>query len=189
MQTSENLVNPVDGIGAQNASDGKKKCGLEGTKYKKRKSFDERMKDLRSYKERNGHLHLNKIRMEDTSLACFCSNLRSAYKGKEEVTQWLKLTDDRIASLNALGFVWSGTAKTTFEEKIEALKAYKAKHGHINVKQSEDLRLGNFCAQVRHAHRNQGKRGNGIKLTEKRIASLDALDFQWDVKKSSSAPK
>ena len=56
-------------------------------------------------------------------------------------------------------------------------------HGHVNVKIHEDNSLGQFCAHVRHSRKNILKDGipkeGKMKLTEERIARLDALGFEW----------
>ena len=67
--------------------------------------------------------------------------------------------------------------KNSFEQRIEDLEAYKEKRGHVNVKQSEDKRLYNFCNHMRRARNNPEK--SKTLINEKRIASLDALGFGW----------
>lgn len=47
----------------------------------------------------------------------------------------MTLTDNRIASLNALGFDWNpDTKKKLFEQRIEELQSYKKKHGQSDIK-------------------------------------------------------
>ena len=67
----------------------------------------------------------------------------------------------------------------SFEQRIEDLRAYKEKNGHVKVKGSEDKSLYEFCKQMRHARNNPGKSRKLI--NEERIASLDALGFEWAV--------
>ena len=65
------------------------------------------------------------------------------------------LTNDHIASLDALGFDWSiqdQATKKTFAQRIEDLRAYKKKHGDIYVKEKEDRSLYDFCQKIRKAH-------------------------------------
>ena len=62
--------------------------------------------------------------------------------------------------------------------RIDDLREYKQKHGHVNVKIHEDSSLSQFCAQVRHSLK-QPKNNGTIKLTEERISRLDSLDFEW----------
>ena len=72
------------------------------------KSFEERIADLVLYKENHGHLNVRQI--EDKSLALFCSNIRRSRKNPGDVGIF-KLNEDRIASLDALGFGWRTNAK------------------------------------------------------------------------------
>ena len=92
------------------------------------------------------------------------------------------LIDDRIASLDALGFDWSVSerqAVKSFEQRIENLQAYKEKHGHVNVKEGEDKSLYNWLGDVRRARKHPEKSDRFI--TDDRIASLDALGFEWSL--------
>ena len=100
------------------------------------------------------------------------------------------MTDDRISSLDALGFDWSvkeRAEKKTFAQRIEELKAYKTKHGHVNVKRSEDKSLYDFCGNMRQARKHPEK--SDRVLTDDHIASLDALGFDWSVNLLERAAK
>ena len=148
----------------------KKKCAI--------KSFAQRIEDLRNYKEKHGHVNVKWS--DDKSLYGFCKNIRYGYNNPGKPT--MALTDERIASLNALGFEWTVkerravTAKS-FEQRIEDLRAYKEKHGHVNVKEKEDKSLYGFCQKIRYARKHPEK--SNVALTDDRIASLDALGFDW----------
>ena len=69
--------------------------------------------------------------------------------------------------------------KSPFEKRLDDLREYKEKHGHANVKEKEDKSLYKFCAGMRRARNNPGK-SNTI-INDDRIASLDALGFDWTV--------
>lgn len=148
------------------------------------KSFEQRIKDLRVYKEKNGHVNVKE--REDKSLNEFCRNIRRSLKnpGNSRIT----LYDDRIASLDALGFDWTAreyAAKKSFAQRIEDLLGYKERHGHMNVKKREDASLYEFCNNIRKARKNPGK--SRTALTDDRIASLDALGFNWTVRTSEQS--
>ena len=106
----------------------------------KNKTFDDRMEDLKLFKETHGHVNVSIP--EDKSLASFCNQTRHAHNnpGKSKRKQ---LTDENIARLNALGFNWTTLEYVTrsFDERIEDLKEYKRTHGHFNVKIHEDISL------------------------------------------------
>ena len=99
------------------------------------KSFEQRIEDLQSYKEKHGHTNVKE--KEYRSLYLFCSNYRHARNnpGKDRVA--VRIDEERIASLDAMGFVWNMkelvAKKSFFEERVEDLRAYKEKHGHTNV--------------------------------------------------------
>ena len=54
----------------------------------------------------------------------------------------------------------------------------QAEHGHCNAEKKHDQKLAQFCSAARHARKNHGKAGV-IKLTNERIAALDAIGFDW----------
>jgi hypothetical protein len=91
-----------------------------------------------------------------------------------------QLTDERIATFDALGFDWTTQEYVTrsFDERIDDLEKYKQTHGHLNVKIHEDNSLSQFCTNVRYSRKKVVKNGTK-KLTEERIARLDALGFEW----------
>jgi hypothetical protein len=69
-----------------------------------RRSFNERIDDLEEYKQTHGHLRLK--RLEDSSLYQFCLGVRHSLKQAEK-DGTRKLTVERIARLDALGFEWT----------------------------------------------------------------------------------
>ena len=141
----------------------------------KKSPFEKRMDDLRGYKERHGHINIKKS--EDESLNKFCNHIRQARNNPEKST--VALTENRIASLNDLGFDWAVKEQKSFAQRIDDLRAYKEKHGHVNVKESGDKSLYGFCSHMRQA-RNNPEKSNAV-LTDNRIASLVALGFEWTV--------
>jgi hypothetical protein len=143
----------------------------------KYKTFDDRMEDLKLYKETHGHVYVSIP--EDKSLAQFCKQARYARKnpGKSKMKQ---LTNEHIAAFDAVGFIWTTEEKVTrsFDERIEDLHKYKQTHGHVNLKIHKDRSLYQFCAGVRHSLK-QAEKDVTKKLTEERIARLDDLGFKW----------
>ena len=66
----------------------------------------------------------------------------------------------------------------SFDKRIKDLEKYKRTHGHLSVKREEDNSLYQFCADVRYSL-NKLEKDGAKKLTEKRMAVLDALGFKW----------
>ena len=75
-----------------------------------------------------------------------------------------------------------------FFDRVDKLKAYKEKHGHLHVDCKEDPSLYGFCNNMRQARRDMmsGKGRRGYKLDDGRIAALDAIGFNWEVKSCST---
>ena len=144
-----------------------------------KKSFAQRIDDLQAYKEKHGHIRVKQS--DDKSLYEFCRNIRRARNNPEKSNS--AINEECIASLDALGFDWTERkkARVSFEQQIEHLRAYKEKHGHVNVKKSDDMSLSKFCTSIRYARNNPGK--STVLINENRIASLDALGFDWAAKK------
>jgi hypothetical protein len=73
-----------------------------------------------------------------------------------------------------------------FFARVDELRAFKEKYGHLNVTKVEDQILYGFCSNIRSARRAIiSRNGTMNKLTEDRIAALDAIGFEWE--KSISA--
>jgi hypothetical protein len=87
-----------------------------------------------------------------------------------------KLTDEQIAALDALDFVWDQRADR-FAQALAALEAFVAEHGHTRVppkhRTADGFVLGSWVNNRRMDRREGG-------LTERQIAALDVLDFDWE---------
>ena len=69
----------------------------------KRVPFEERLKSLAEFKKIRGHVNVSIA--EDSNLARFCDQMRVARR-KPQPGVTMKLTQDRISALDALGFEW-----------------------------------------------------------------------------------
>jgi hypothetical protein len=138
-------------------------------------AFDDRMEDLKRFKETHGHANVT-IR-EDKSLGQFCNKMRHTHKNPGNGKQ---LTNERIAAFDAMGFNWTSQEYVTrsFDDRINELEEYKKMHGYVNVKIHEDRSLNQFCAGARHSLKQVEKVGT-MKLTKERIKRLDDLGFEW----------
>jgi hypothetical protein len=93
-----------------------------------------------------------------------------------------------MLDLDAIGFNWEAGASFTrgftpndgtFFAQIDELKAYKDKHGHLNMSHKEDRRLYDFCGSLRRSQKAiiNGKGKIQYSLDDGRIAALDAMDL------------
>lgn len=105
-------------------------------------------------------------------------------KGKFRLGEWVnnqrlnrrkgKLAAERIAKLEALGFVWN-TQADRWERGLAALQAFRARAGHCIVPEGHTeagYRLGNWVRTQIH-NRHDGKLG------AERVAMLEALGMTW----------
>jgi superfamily II DNA or RNA helicase len=87
-----------------------------------------------------------------------------------------RLSAERIAALDDLGFIWD-TQEEGFEQGLAELRAYVDAHSDARVPQLYlapiGLRLGLWCY-----HRRRDRKAG--RLSPERIAALDALGFVWD---------
>jgi len=100
------------------------------------------------------------------------------------------LTADRIRRLESLGFTWSVRPEpvTTWNQKFQELKAYKATYGNCMVPQryQANSQLGTWV----HTQRRQYKLMNESKkssMTKEKADALDSIGFFWAAKNSISS--
>jgi hypothetical protein len=74
--------------------------------------------------------------------------------------------------LDAIGFNWDDERgrDNSFFARVDELKAFKVKHGHLKVRQKEDQSLYGFCCNMRQARRDvmlgKGKRCSSLMMAE-----------------------
>jgi hypothetical protein len=143
------------------------------------KTFEERVEELKAYKETHGDLNVTP--KFDRSLSNFCKSIRAARRNPNSGRQ---VSEERIKMLDDLGFPWEvPSAVTSFEDRIVQLKAFKEKHGHLKVTNKLDRHLASWCSNMRAARRNP--KGSGLHASEERIRMLDEIGFEWEVSESS----
>jgi ribosomal protein L24E len=88
-----------------------------------------------------------------------------------------KLSQDRIAKLNEIGFVW-GVRESQWMAHFYELKKFKRKFGHCDVPcaYKKNPQLGRWVENQRAFYKK------GIKITEERIAMLNEAGFKWVIK-------
>jgi hypothetical protein len=153
---------------------------------KSKRDFFDRVDELKAYKDEHGHLNVRK--KENQSLYGFCVYVRQSRIGKGKT----KLDDNRIAALDAIEFKWEIVdSRAVFFARVDELRAYKEEHGHLKVNHKEDRSLYDFCYTMRRARRaiitGKGKKDYRTKLTEDRVAALDAIGFDWKLEAGESS--
>lgn len=132
---------------------------------------------MQFYRE-NGHLlpESTYVCKDGYPLGIWIRRMRQQKNGTIQVT---KLTEHRIAELEALGMVWDVYDENWTRGYAEA-KAYFEKHGHLNVpvkfRTKDGYALGNWINSQRQA--KSGKFQHR-KLTAEQIRQLEAIGMVW----------
>jgi len=119
------------------------KWTLPSSTDRSKNSFDERIEDLKRFKEKHGHCDVSQSSKEYTSLANWSNNMRSAYKGKGKT----KMTEDRIHRLEAIGFKWTTTMTKSFENNSEC-DPVRGGGGTVSKEDAECLPSGDETSAV-----------------------------------------
>ena len=97
----------------------------------------------------------------------------------------VKLSQDRIERLEAIGFRWRLIVidyDEAFEQRYCDLEAFKSEFGHCDVPYtySADPALGQWCAIIRYNYNLiQGGKKPRMNLSQDRIERLDKMGFKW----------
>ena len=101
-------------------------------------------------------------------------------------------SEDHIKRLEDIGFEWKVKRQRkpyvmSFEERLEELEAYKAKHGHctVNKHTGDDKPLGRWCSRVRQSGKKTTDNEAPIVagLSEENIQRLEDIGFDCNPKK------
>lgn len=111
------------------------------------------------------------------------------YKGVRKLGRWVKeqrftkdrLPAERVAKLEAIGFVWCPHSKL-WDEMYDRMVAYQQTHGDCLVprRYKKDAKLGAWVYTQRYARKN---------LSPERINQLESIGFVWRVKRASAPSK
>ena len=112
-------------------------------------SWEQRFKDLESFKQVHGHCNVPAMYPPNPALGNWVHNVRNAKKHGT-------IEEERVRRLDALAFCWMKQPPIT--HRINDLKAFKKEHGHCNVphKYQPNPTLGYWVATIRR-RKKQGK--------------------------------
>jgi len=149
--------------------------GFQWSNVQKKISFEQRIEQLEAFKATHGHLHVSVAL--DKKLNKFCCHMRQARLKPDP--RGMTINEERIQALDKVGFEWTTVRRTdsSFERRIEQLKAFKAAHGHLHVTATLDKNLNIFVRDMRHARLKPDSRGTTI--NDERIQALDEVGFEW----------
>lgn len=141
----------------------------EGDEEKWTKNF----KMLQEYKDEHGDCEVPPSLQ--TPLAHWVTQQHKEYQ-KVQDGKPSRLTLERVQQLTDIGFVFRRVAKSfTWEERMDQLRHYREKNGHLKVPKSDPL-LGGFVNRQRYEY-SKFKANRPSSMNESRIKDLQSLNF------------
>ena len=130
--------------------------------------WKENFLELKRFQEEHGHCKVPHKYPKSPQLSVWVSNQRKDFKKGD-------LSEDRIARLEELGFVWD-VFEEVWEKNFLELKRFQEEHGHCKVPRGypENPDLGCWVKHQREYFKS-------AKLAEDRIARLEEIGFVWNV--------
>ncbi len=149
-------------------------------------TFESFVQELKMHIEEHGHMKVK--RKESESLYNWIKGVRRSYRLMQEndsmARRPIKLTTDRMQILRDIGFDFCAyrTRQTpTFESRVQELKMYIQKHGHMKLTKEENESLHSWTARVRQSYRDMQKSRARlpINLTPDRMKLLHNIGFDF----------
>ncbi len=141
-------------------------------------TWEDRLAEVTAFKTRHGHCAIPTVFAENPKLGRFVNAMRTQRNAG-------KLNAERIAKLDAIGFVWASNRKAdvklgdemvsgSWKARFDELVAYKEAHGDCDVpaKWEENERLANWVSMQRQTKKRDA-------LPEARVKLLNQIGFLW----------
>mmetsp|Transcript_13051 Transcript_13051/g.19878 ORF Transcript_13051/g.19878 Transcript_13051/m.19878 type:complete len:740 (+) Transcript_13051:2-2221(+) len=138
-----------------------------------------RLEELREYKRREGTCNVPRQPAENRKLSIWVMTQRKQYKLRKEGKR-SSMTEDRIALLEAEGFMWARD-HDTWDERLRQLRLYKAEFGDCQVPKEykPNPKLG-YWVKTQRTQYNLLKKKKRSTMTATRIKALEAVGFSWN---------
>eukprot|EP00873_Tetraselmis_striata_P007442 jgi/Tetstr1/427706/TSEL_017831.t1 len=133
--------------------------------------WQDKYAQLEEYRRREGHCRGRAVYADNPVLGAWINNQHHAWKKG-------KLSNERLAQLEELGFAWGGQ-EAAWQGRYSQLQEYRRREGHCRVPETYAANpvLGRWVRQQRAAY----NKGN---LSKKRVALLEELGFEWRVRET-----
>jgi transcriptional regulator GlxA family with amidase domain len=138
-----------------------------------------RFKELCDFCKSHGHCQVPHTYPTNPRLACWVKRQRYQYKLRFE-NRAHTMTEDRLAFLEKIGFVWD-TYMAAWEVRKADLLDYRAQYGHCNVPVGylPNRQLGIWVKRQRRQYKFFCN-AKPSSMTTDRIATLESLGFEWE---------
>lgn len=161
---------------------------MEKVSGKRFRSYQEeqwiiKFEELGAYKGTHGHCQVPHGYEPNPTLARWAKRQRYQYKLKQEAKS-STMTDERIAALEKLGFVWDSHTAQWFD-RLDEVREYKKLHKDCNVPSvyppNPKMAIWVKCQRRQYKLLKSRKPSN---MTLERVALLNQIDFIWEVRKT-----
>ncbi|GFH61992.1 hypothetical protein CTEN210_18468 [Chaetoceros tenuissimus] len=144
-------------------------------------TWNERYEQLKEFKTEHGHCNVPQHYESNKALGKWVSAQRQEYN---LMSKGLKssMTDERVAKLESLGFLWVILSKDTWNKRLEELKEFKTKHEHCIVPRhyGPNKALGVWVQAQRTRYRLMKEGSKCCGMTEERVKKLQSIGFLWN---------
>ena len=140
--------------------------------------------ELLEFRKLKGHCCVPYTYGENPALARWVKRQRYQYKLKIENKQ-STMTDERVEALEEHGFIWDSHG-AAWQERWTELAEYQGLYGNCNVpsKYASNPQLASWIKCQRRQYKLYFE-GNANTTSPERIAELESLGFEWELRKSS----
>lgn len=139
----------------------------------------DRLKELREFAEREGHVRVPKHYKDNPQLGRWTATQRTQYRYYQEGKP-SKLDDEQVRLLEEVGFKWCDENKThgprleKWKQRLEELREYQEQHDTIGVPQTDYSPLSTWYRYQRVQYQLY-KEGSASSLTDDQVRLLEAL--------------
>ncbi len=151
-------------------------------------SFDKRYAQCKEFIKTHGHCKIPTNFKEDKSLGIWVQEMRRNVKAMANGKRPRSFVSEEIVNqLNEIDFHWGFTidpnkfpeSDASWGKKFEALKEYQKAHKHFDVPLDGELSALGKWTRVQRTQNYYRKTKRKCFITKDRIASLDAIGFDW----------
>jgi hypothetical protein len=143
--------------------------------------WTQRFKELCDFCKSHGHCQVPHTYQTNPALARWVKRQRYQYKLRFE-RKASTMTQERVAFLEKIGFVWDSHVAAWEERKAELLD-YRAQYGHCNVPSnySPNRQLAVWVKRQRRQYKFFCD-AKPSSMTTDRISTLESLGFEWELR-------
>ena len=156
-------------------------------KGRRQQKWNKRYIELIEYKNANGDCNVPQ-NYPNQQLAIWVKEQRKKRKNFDKGDKSLKMTPERIAKLDEIGFEWNPHEESwddRYNELIEYKKANPKDDCNVPQKYPPNPKLGRWVGTQRQRRKNFDK-GDKSAMTQEQIDKLDEIGFLWDASSTRS---